>query len=198
MKIVTASDYKLKDFVKVGIHQVKKFDYGLIFYDLGDLNYGHKTFSHCKNRTTLKPEIIKDAIDRIKENELLIYLDADAILIKRIDELENEDFDIGITEKINYEYDTGVMFFRKNSKTLQFVDDWSKETKKLNNDKMAFESLKNDFINVKKYPNKVYNFSDFDKAYYGKSKILHFKKSHIIRERFYSLNKSILGYKSLV
>ncbi|MFX1394815.1 MAG: hypothetical protein ACFFAH_14740 [Promethearchaeota archaeon] len=87
-----------------------------------------------------KPLCILDCAKRVKEN--LIYFDADAILINPIDEIFEDNFDVGITilndelfEEIEFlkfymgaDLNAGVIFFRLSSKNMQlFIQEWLNE-----------------------------------------------------------------------
>lgn len=82
-----------------------------------------------------------DCAKRIKKN--LIYLDGDAFLINKIDELFKQDFDIGITIRLDKSvYDiskklgvltfinAGVIFFNSDTENIQlFLNEWIEEIK---------------------------------------------------------------------
>lgn len=85
-----------------------------------------------------KPVCMLDCAKRIKEN--LIFLDGDAFIINRIDDVFKLDFDIGVTvrsedELINSKklgiigaINVGVLFFKMSSERLQnFLEEWIKK-----------------------------------------------------------------------
>ncbi len=89
-----------------------------------------------------KPYCILDCAKRINKN--LIFIDGDAFLINRIDEVLNEDFEIGVTmfpkgrieryKKIDFilVLSSGVLFFKLKSKKMQFfIIEWIKEMKQI-------------------------------------------------------------------
>lgn len=117
--------------------------------------YGYKTVKITKNVYGSSKEsrefeylfiqkslCILDCTKRIKEN--LIYLDADAFLINKIDGLFEQDFNIGVTVRLDDKIieqskklgiktyiNAGVMFFKLDSDGIQlFLNDWIEEIKK--------------------------------------------------------------------
>ena len=86
-----------------------------------------------------KPLCMLDCAKRVKEN--LIFFDGDAILINPIDEIFEDNYDIGLTisaklliERQNYRWiwsvNSGVIFFKLNSKPMQiFIQEWINEIK---------------------------------------------------------------------
>lgn len=85
-----------------------------------------------------KPYCILDCAKRVKKN--LFFIDADAFLINKIDEIFSWDFEIGITmfpknriqryKKINFivVLSSGVIFFKIKSEKMQFfINEWIKE-----------------------------------------------------------------------
>lgn len=90
-----------------------------------------------------KPVCILDCSKRIKNN--LVYLDGDALLVNKIDELLKKDFDIGVTIRpkneiesakkldIYSEINAGVIFFLLDSERMKiFIDEWIKEINQSN------------------------------------------------------------------
>ena len=85
-----------------------------------------------------KPICMLDCAKRVKEN--LIFFDGDAILINPIDEIFEDNNDIGITASENFltEYgnrwkfiiNSGIIFFTLNSIPMQaFIQEWINEIK---------------------------------------------------------------------
>lgn len=87
-----------------------------------------------------KPICLLDCAKRIKKN--LIYLDGDAFLINPIDEMLEQDFDIGVTLNSKEEFEkakqhnfiaplnAGVIFFICDSKSIQlFIQEWLNQIK---------------------------------------------------------------------
>lgn len=90
-------------------------------------------------RLAYKPYIIRDSL---KYNEFIVWLDADAFIIKDIDEINDNSYDIGITirpeiERVNCIYpilngyiNAGVLFFNNTENTKNFINEWIKEIPK--------------------------------------------------------------------
>jgi len=98
-----------------------------------DLSWRHKEYLWSQ-----VPFCILDCSKRIREN--LFVIDGDAFLINKIDEVLEDDFDIGVTlrpkkifEKIRKmgfeaELNIAVIFFKIDSKRIQiFIEEWIKE-----------------------------------------------------------------------
>ncbi len=125
-----------------------------------DREHGYKTIKYThdmENRVGLprkreyilnqKPICILDCAKRIKEN--LIFFDGDAILINPIDEIFQDNYDIGLTVNVNFlilfKYipkgtfgwmkgvNSAIIFFKLNSKPMQiFIQEWIKEMNQQN------------------------------------------------------------------
>ncbi|TFG23857.1 MAG: hypothetical protein EU529_06030 [Promethearchaeota archaeon] len=91
-----------------------------------------------------KPFCMLDCAKRIKEN--LIFFDGDAILINPIDEILEDNYDIGLTVNVEFAakhkhnsigprswikgINSGIIFFKLNSKPMQiFIQEWINEIK---------------------------------------------------------------------
>jgi len=91
---------------------------------------------------TQKSQCMLDCAKKIKRN--LIYLDGDAFLINKIDEIFEQDFNIGVTVRfhdkitelskklgIKAYINAGVMFFQLDSEGIQlFLNEWIEEIKR--------------------------------------------------------------------
>lgn len=117
-----------------------------------DWENGYKTIKYAENVPFKKPKreylwnqkplCILDCVGRINEN--LIYIDADAFLIKKLNGLFKTKFDIGVTAIINKEIlkkkedivmdshiNAGVLFFLADSEKVKlFIKEWIKEINK--------------------------------------------------------------------
>jgi hypothetical protein len=72
--------------------------------------------------TRLKPEFIKERM--LEFNRDVVWIDADAELVKPPDLLATIDADIGIYIENNERPQTGFIFFRNNDKVIKFIDVW--------------------------------------------------------------------------
>lgn len=84
-----------------------------------------------------KPRSILDVTDSISGN--LVWLDADVVLINRIDEVFNLEFDVGATSRSRIEelssaygpINSGVLFFKTDSETIEaFTREWLRTIKR--------------------------------------------------------------------
>jgi hypothetical protein len=145
-----------------------------------------------------KPFFIIKAISYLEEGNLVL-LDGDSVLIKRIDEVFEDDFDIGVTlrrkEKLTKKsYDkfeavnAGILFLKCDNKIkLKFLSEWSEKMliDIANKEGLADQSSLNRMV-FRHYPNRErFKFKKFDGGTYNRNhfeggimpsyKILHFK-----------------------
>ncbi|PLX88168.1 MAG: hypothetical protein C0618_04910 [Desulfuromonas sp.] len=196
----------------------KNHNYRMIVYDLGQLGFGipyeveDESF-HCngyyetevikgyKSKSLFKPDIVQLSMDRY--NETIAYLDGDAQLLGCLDEIETDDYDIGVTlrdfSELSSEWhqtymdiaryiNAGVIFFRPTDAAREFIELWKKETADVGNDQMALNRLacSEDYpdvdsiqtlhgVRIKYFPGNIYNFYYFTDNDHRDAKILHFK-----------------------
>lgn len=198
----------------------QRYGYKVDVYDLGTLGIGElyriedESFiekgyyqkelkNGYKSKSLFKPELVK--LSMSKHDELVVYLDGDAQLCGSINEVDTEDYDIGVTLRDVTELDTdwyrdhvdivkyvnaGVIFFRPTEKAREFVANWAQLTEQLGNDQMALNKLSSpdDYpapwsvrslggVRVKYFPGRIYNFYYFMEAMPIGAKIYHFKGS---------------------
>ena len=197
MKFLTAADKKFKPMLDRLIESVIALKYDIIVYDLGGLGFGIPYDAPVSDtmfqKNPVKPRYILEMLQSLKKNELLIWLDADTVLKHRIDEIENDEFDLGVTIRKEKKgknprrgrINSGVMFFRNNERTCKFMMEWMKESERLNGDQWALNNLIDvaPVVNliVKEYPGVIYNNYYFDESQ-NIAKILHYKtdkRNHI-------------------
>lgn len=133
IKIVIAGDKNFEAYVRKGKETTEALGYEVLVYDLGGLGYG-KSFqgrvSDAVNaKIPCKPHIILDALGSINDNEYLVWLDADAIIIDNIDEIQ-DNYDIGVTVRQPKAVENmlpinaGIVFIRKTQAAIEFVKKW--------------------------------------------------------------------------
>lgn len=121
-----------KDMALLSAQRVWDKGYRCVLYDLGGLGKGvdvRNSFdvSLPLNKweiCRLKPHLILKTLNQI--DETLVYLDADAFLMQRIDEIDDIEFDIGVTyrgAKKRY-INAGVLFARPTKAGKNFVQKW--------------------------------------------------------------------------
>ena len=211
MKVLTAGNYKFKKLIESSIKKITDLGYDAIVYDLGGLNIGKKLLVKENDliRTnegktpiacTFKPLMIRECLKELEHDETLLYLDGDALLLQRIDEMESNDYDIAVTVRkeaesyINHKYmgalNAGVIIFKKNNATMRFVDDWVSKANEENNDQTGLnvllkkyialdkigQTIGKDNLKVKLLPCEIYNnYYSLDSEELKKVKIRHFK-----------------------
>lgn len=133
IKVVIAGDKNFEAYVKKGKETTEALGYEVLVYDLGGLGYGTPfmgRFSDAVNaKIPCKPHIILDALNYVEPGEFLVWLDADALIDDRIDEIE-EDYDIGVTvrqpkavENI-MPINAGIVFVKKTDSAKKFLKEW--------------------------------------------------------------------------
>ena len=108
MKVLTGGNLRFKKMIQDSIKRIKQFGYEPVIYDIGGLDLGKKMDVNPidlvrtnEGKTPIacrfKPLMIKDCLENTDANELVLYLDADAFLLQRVDELDINDYDIAVT-----------------------------------------------------------------------------------------------------
>ena len=198
--IVTAADNKFKDLAEMCIKSAENVGYQVITYDLGNLGFGIPFIARISDnigaKIPSKPEIIKDALTHIDQNDIVVWADADTIIWDTIDEILKIKFDIGVTvrnpkEKENdLPINAGVVFVKKTKKSLEFIDEWinlcsvgSSDQQELNKlclvstkDLNSIVTNKND-VSIYVFPCDIYNNFYFKKSQLH-AKITHYKTKH--------------------
>lgn len=202
--IVTGGDKRFLPFVQNLSRWCHRLQYPLKIYDLGDLGFGEpfqvtdptfveKGYYRIMNpksgwcsRAIHKPALLESAI---QFDSTIIYLDADAFPVTRIDEIESYNFDIGVTvrhEKTNLgRVNAGVLFLKNTENTKVFLRQWRELTKEIGNDQVALNQILQDTTaTVMEFPTKIYNYYYFPEKPTPDVKIYHFKSSPEIRTEF--------------
>lgn len=129
-----------------------------------------------------KPEIVARSLDLC--DDFLIYLDADTFVRRSINEVIGS-YDIGVTVGNPSEWsgqslriNTGVIFFKNNDSTRNFVRLWRYHTETMGNDQAAFNYLVGGKVcRVAEFPWEIYNWDQFPKVPPHQAKILHYRIS---------------------
>jgi hypothetical protein len=217
---VVSKTFSFKEVIQQTIAVAEKNGYIPVVYDLGSLGIGKpfyvkdKTFQEkgyyekgpekgYTSKALFKPEMVKFCLSEY--NDLIVYLDGDAQLIDNIDEVNTDDYDVGVTlrapselssewhrehfEVVKY-VNAGVIFFQNTEATKRFIDLWTVLTEKVGNDQKALNSLtcpeyypkEYSIINlngvrVKYFPCRKYNYYYFEEGLIPGAKVYHFKGS---------------------
>jgi hypothetical protein len=133
IKVVIAGDKNFEPYVRKGKETTEALGYEVLVYDLGGLGYGKpfngRVSDEINAKIPCKPHIILDALKFVNDNEYLIWLDADALIFERVDEIQ-EDYDIGVTvrQPKNVEntmpINAGIVFVRKTPMAIEFIKKW--------------------------------------------------------------------------
>lgn len=211
-------DFSFRSVIEQTVKKARECGYTPVVYDLGALGIGEpfhvedETFNKkgyyavevqagYKSRSLFKPEVVKYCLS--KHHDLLVYLDGDAQLMDRIDEIKGDDFDIGVTLRKPVEFkeewhqrlfeiakfvNAGVIFFNPTQATFDFIARWEKCTNEVGNDQKALNQLvctdhcpeaysieRINGVRVKYFPCEQYNYYYFDEGLVPGIKIMHFK-----------------------
>jgi hypothetical protein len=196
IKVVIAGDKNFEAYVKKGKETTQSLGYDVLVYDLGGLGYG-KPFegriSDAVNaKIPCKPHIILDALNSINDNEYLVWLDADALIIDRIDEIK-EDYDIAVTVRQPKAVENalpinaGIVFVKKTPNAIRFINEWVNLSNQDISDQPPLNKLASvvcadlgstvirNNVRIKVYPCAVYNNFYFAKKDRPGIKIKHYK-----------------------
>ncbi len=210
--------FSFRGVIRKTVTQAEKFGYTPVVYDLGSLGMGEsfhvddQSFAAkgyyerevkrgYKTKSLFKPKLIKLCMS--KYNDLVVYLDGDAQLCGKIDEVDTNSYDVGVTLRDPSELqnawhqehfdivrylNAGVIFFRPTPSTKKFIDTWQEMSQNLGNDQKALNRLAclDDYpepnsvlvingVRIKYFPCKQYNFYYFEEGIVPNTKILHFK-----------------------
>lgn len=196
IKIVIAGDANFSAYVNKGKRTSESLGYQVLTYDLGGLGYGKiftgRVSDEVGAKIPCKPHIIYDALEYIDDNEYLVWLDADALIIERIDEIQL-DYDIGVTVRQpkaienTMPINAGIVFVRKTSAAKKFLRDWIELSDKDISDQPPLNKLANVVcddigktvdrggIKIKVFPCQIYNNFYFAKKDRPGIKIKHYK-----------------------
>lgn len=213
-------NFSFRGVIQKTIKKSEECGYKVVVYDLGSLGIGKsyhiidETFMNngfykkeirkgYKSKSLFKPEIVKKCME--EHNEFMVYLDGDAQLCSNLDEVDSDEFDIGVTLRDPYEFtsdwykehidivryvNAGVIFFRPTTATKIFIDKWQKLTEDVGNDQKALNQLVCpeyypkygsvvviDGVRIKYFSGKQYNYYYFERGIVPNIKIMHFKGS---------------------
>ena len=197
--VITAADIKFKEMALLTELSAKNLGYKTFVYDLGGLEYGipfeAKISVQRGAKIPSKPSIIKHAINLVDHNDIVCWLDADALLWQPINELLQCPFDIAVTVRLQKDEDhdlpinAGVVFVRKTKNVEPFLDLWINKCSSGVSDQVELNNLLNvstrdvdksfikHDIKIKLLPCSVYNNFYFKKPQIL-AKIIHYISNH--------------------
>lgn len=196
IKIVIAGDKNFSAYVKKGKETSERLGYKTLIYDLGGLGFGKPFIGRVSDEVNAKipckPHIILDALNYVEENGYLVWLDADALIIDNIDEIQ-EDYDIGVTVRQpkaienSMPINAGIVFVKKTPASISFIRKWIELSDQGISDQPPLNKLASvvcadigstvnrDNTRIKVYPCAVYNNFYFAKKEKPGIKIKHYK-----------------------
>lgn len=169
-RIVTAATASYRPFVQYQYWSGFLYGYETIVYDLAGLGFGlvdvrlqqqainldsagyYQKIGTWSSTAEHKPTIIKQQLVSCLANDILVYLDADAVIVRPLPDLPAE-FDFGITlrpegvqsDHQHFKYrgvcNAGVLFFRPTEITFEFLDRWDVLMRGLGDDQWALNEL---------------------------------------------------------
>lgn len=180
LKIVTSSNAAMSSILKISMTRNKAAGYDTCVYDInGELGFGtrfdtdHKFGSsreRFKGRLPFKPAVIRAALTQ--HRQFIAYMDADAFAIRRFDEINTDDYDVGVTMRRPEErgatqwpalygfLNAGVMFFNHTPAAFKFIDIWEAE---LNNSSSASDQEALNMVVLQ-----ATDLTEYDKIFYWK------------------------------
>jgi len=196
--VVTAANKNFEELVTKCADSSRDLGYKTFVYDLGGLGVGipfeGRVSDSVGAKIPSKPSIILDALNRVNDKDIVVWIDADTIMWQRLDEIIGK-YDIGVTvRKPKYlendlPINAGVVFVKKTPKALNFVDTWIKECETARSDQVELNKLcqvTSDDIGsdvqrhnatIRVFPCDVYNNFYFKKPQLH-AKIIHYKSKH--------------------
>lgn len=185
MIFVTGADWRFLDEVQEWRYAIEMWGYKTAVYDLGNLsvcdairgfevkdhNFKLRGWFNCIgggwfSTGMWKPKVILDAMERFKDEDYIIYNDADTRLQQPIN--NRFDFDIGVVRReedrnnmdknsmkvfLRGNHNAGVIFFRNCPEVKEFVREWEVMKEKYQNDQAGLHMmLMNTELNVKVFP----------------------------------------------
>ena len=197
--VLIAGDHRFRHYVANARRTTEALGYDVMVFDLGDLGFGEPFEGRVSDvplhTIPCKPRLIRRALERVPANDYVIWLDADAIMQQRVDEI-CQDYDLGVTMREKFAQDprvgainAGIVFARNTPAMLKFLDLWINRAEELDGDQSALNSLitlekadrgqqvSRHGVRVQVFPCAVYNNFSF-KDDMGQAKIIHYKSKH--------------------
>jgi len=197
-KIITvvAGDKVFAPYVEKAAESCRKVGYEPVIYDLGGLGFGKpfkgRVSPQVGAKIPSKPGMIMDALMDIEFGDYVAWIDADAIVLDRFDEIM-QDYDIGVTvrqpkqKENSLPINAGIVFVRKTNQAIKFVEEWialcetgvsdQQELNKLCQvtTKDTNTTVTRNNTNIKVFECRIYNNFYFAKKTVPHAKIKHYK-----------------------
>lgn len=146
--IVSCSNWAMLPIMEISLAKNQSLGYDVQVYDInGEMGYGKRfntdhdfspSLERIKGKLPFKATIILDALQ--SRQRFLTYMDCDAFAIRSFDEIDTEDYDIGVTMRrphergrtewpVLYGYcNTGVVFAYPTKATFDFLARWQERS----------------------------------------------------------------------
>lgn len=131
--VVLAGDKNFKPYVEQGKRKTEALGYPVDVYDLGGLGFGTPFVGRVSDapnaKIPCKPRIILEALKKVDDHDYIVWLDADALIQQKIDEIK-EDYDVAVTVRApksvehSLPINAGIVFVRKTPAAIKFVEQW--------------------------------------------------------------------------
>ena len=193
--VVSAANHNHRAYALYLIESLRQKNVAYKFYDLGNLGFGNRFDGKVSVRPyhniPCKPLIMLEAAHDLPDNQMLVWIDSDAILIGDIRSLaENYDFCVTLRKNKSLKkqegwVNAGVIAIRINKTTKKFLKLWARIAKITNGDQSAlnlllfeekFEKSLPAFlqkISVAGVPAEIFN--NYEKIITAKPVVRHFK-----------------------
>ena len=200
--VLIAGDHRFRPYVANAQRTTEALGYDTMVFDLGDLGFGTPFQGRVSDvplhTIPCKPRLIQQALHDVASNDYVIWLDADAIMQQRVDEI-CQDYDLGVTMRDKFSKDprvgainAGIVFVRNTPQARDFLDVWADRADELDGDQSALNGLiplekihrdqliSRHGIRIQVFPCAVYNNFSF-KDDMTQAKIIHYKSKHRAR-----------------
>ena len=163
LKIVTCCNSNMLPILKTSKSQNEAIGYEVCVYDInGEIGFGtrfesdfnfKKSLERDTGKLPFKPKLVRKALQ--DHQQFITYMDADAFAIRRFDEVNTGDYDVGVTMRRPEErgatywpslygfLNAGVLFFNHTPGAFRFIDLWDRELEnsKANSDQEALNMV---------------------------------------------------------
>ncbi len=154
--IISAGTPDYRDMMAENRRRCEALGYRYVAHDLDPSTDLEGALPPCTFKPELMAKFLYDlgdiaAMEQFNKHEVYAWMDADAIVVRPLDDLLSIDFDVAVTLRAGEEIGTtqpttnylnaGVVFFRNTPAARVFVADWIEQTRHTRNDQAALNLL---------------------------------------------------------